>query len=114
MSAQLASERTVTGPGPSTRRRREALLAMLALLSVIAAIVLLIPESTDRQAAVELVPYVTTFAGSGPIDGGGQGGYVDGPVDRARFDEPSGLAIDGRGNIYVTDTRNNRLRKIAP
>jgi uncharacterized protein (TIGR03663 family) len=28
------------------------------------------------------------------------------------FNEPRGLAVDGWGNIYVTDTRNNRIQKL--
>jgi sugar lactone lactonase YvrE len=50
---------------------------------------------------------VTTFAGA-------QAGYADGPGASAAFDTPSALAIDRLGNLYVADTGNNAIRKVAP
>jgi hypothetical protein len=55
---------------------------------------------------------VTTVAGSGPP--GPEGGLVDGPAGSACFFGPEGLAVGGRGNIYVADTLNNRIRRISP
>ncbi len=52
----------------------------------------------------------TTFAGP---DGGGLGAN-DGPGATAQFDNPTGMAVDGSGNIYVADTYNNTIRKITP
>lgn len=40
------------------------------------------------------------------------GDYVDGPLAEAKFNEPSGLALDSKGNLYVSDTGNNRIRYI--
>ena len=51
---------------------------------------------------------VTTLAGSG------QAGYVDGVGLDAQFKSPASLAVDQAGNVYVADTTNNRIRKIAP
>ncbi len=39
---------------------------------------------------------------------------ADGPGDTARFRLPEGLAFDGSGNLYVADTGNHTIRKIAP
>jgi hypothetical protein len=45
---------------------------------------------------------------------GGELGYTDGPGERARFRTPSGLAIDAGGALFVADTGNNMIRRVAP
>jgi sugar lactone lactonase YvrE len=55
---------------------------------------------------------VKTVAGSGPS--GPRGGYVDGLAAQARFFGPEGLAVDGQGNLFLADSRNNCIRRIAP
>lgn len=52
---------------------------------------------------------VTTFAGS-PLEQG----VADGPGTSARFNYPSGIAVDSADNLYITDTNNNAIRKITP
>lgn len=51
---------------------------------------------------------VTTLAG-----GGGRG-FVDGPVDVARFDTPADVAVSAEGVVWVADTGNHALRRISP
>lgn len=51
---------------------------------------------------------VTTFAGSA-----GASGSVDGTTATARFNNPTGVAVDGAGNVYVADTTNNTIRRIS-
>jgi arabinan endo-1,5-alpha-L-arabinosidase len=51
---------------------------------------------------------VSTIAGSA-----GVAGFTDGTGAAARFNFPSGIAVDGNGNIYVADTTNNLIRKIT-
>jgi DNA-binding beta-propeller fold protein YncE len=46
---------------------------------------------------------VTTLIGSG------EAGLEDGPIRRARFFEPQGIAVRGR-KIYVADTNNHAVR----
>ena len=50
---------------------------------------------------------VTTVAGTG-AKGSQNGNHLT-----ATFNEPWGLCVDKKGNIYVADTRNNKIRKIA-
>jgi sugar lactone lactonase YvrE/murein DD-endopeptidase MepM/ murein hydrolase activator NlpD len=45
---------------------------------------------------------------------GGTRGFADGEGAGARFDSPSGLAIDRDGVLYVADTGNHAIRRVAP
>ena len=59
---------------------------------------------------------VSTIAGGGePLPSGLEvaGGYLDGPALSARFNRPTGVAIGGDGAIYVADSFNHCIRKIA-
>jgi len=52
---------------------------------------------------------VTTLAGLA-----GSYGNADGTGTAARFMNPSGVAVDGAGNVYVTDSGNGTIRKVTP
>lgn len=52
---------------------------------------------------------VSTFAGTA-----GFSGSSDGTGENARFNHPTGVEVDASGNVYVADTTNNLIRKIAP
>ena len=41
-------------------------------------------------------------------------GYQDGAANIAQFYQPSGLALDAQGKVYVADTLNHRIRLITP
>lgn len=50
---------------------------------------------------------VSTLAGSIP-------GLADGTNTDAQFNYPSAVAVDGAGNLFVTDFYNNAVRKVSP
>ena len=45
---------------------------------------------------------------------GGSQGPADGLNLNAQFYNPTGVAVDGVGNVYVADQNNNLIRKISP
>jgi secreted PhoX family phosphatase len=52
---------------------------------------------------------VLTIGGAAGVSGG-----TDGIGSTANFAEPSGVAVDGSGRIYVADTGNNRITAGTP
>ena len=40
------------------------------------------------------------------------GDYRDGKLSEAKFNEPTGIALDAQGNLYVSDSGNQRIRYI--
>ncbi len=53
---------------------------------------------------------ITRIAGSGSLTLGGDGG----PATSALMAQPAGVAVDSSGNIFVSDTGNNVVRKVNP
>jgi len=52
---------------------------------------------------------ITTFAGTGTAGFSGNGGGATG----AGLNVPSGVAVDGSGNLFIADTGNRRIRRVA-
>jgi sugar lactone lactonase YvrE len=48
------------------------------------------------------------------VAGDGRPGFIDGLGKGAEFKQPNGVAVDGKGNIYVADNANNSIRMISP
>ncbi len=51
---------------------------------------------------------ISSFAGTGQAGYAGDGG----PATAARFNEPTGIAMDGQGNVYIADNRNRLIRRV--
>ena len=63
-------------------------------------------------------PMTSTLAGPTAINPNPQGtttaGSTDGTGSQAKFHSPSYLTVDPSGNVYVSDTGNNKIRVITP
>ena len=53
---------------------------------------------------------ISTVAGNGEVGSSGDGG----PATSASFHDPSGLAVDQAGNLYIADYGDARVRKVTP
>lgn len=55
---------------------------------------------------------ITTYVGTGTTVACGYAGD-GGPVTSALLNQPSGVALDGTGNLYIADSNNYRIRKVT-
>ncbi|MBA4094542.1 MAG: gluconolaconase, partial [Candidatus Accumulibacter sp.] len=98
-----AGEGFADGPGAAAAFHTPSALAIDRLGNLYVA-------DTGNHAIRKITPdgSVSTLAGDG------QPGDADGQGRAARFNAPVGVAVDARGNVYVADTYNDRIRRIAP
>src|SRR5262249_50275754 len=65
---------------------------------------------SNRVRKVSTAGIITTVVGNGTVGFSGDGG----PASVAKLNYPAGIATDTNGNLYIADTRNNRIRKVTP
>ncbi len=65
-------------------------------------------QVNNRIRKVNTAGIITTIAGNGRAAYSGDGG----PATSAALNSPSGVVVDGAGNVYISDQNNNRIRKI--
>jgi hypothetical protein len=66
---------------------------------------------TFNSTVRKIVPAGAVFTLAGTA---GQRGSADGTGAAASFDLPTGVAVDGRGNVYVADTGSSTVRRVTP
>ena len=69
---------------------------------------------TNSGAQTVSLNLPATFTAVDTLAGNGTAAFLDGTGTAARFDSPSGVAVDAQGNVYVGDRVNRRIRKITP
>jgi|DewCreStandDraft_4_1066084.scaffolds.fasta_scaffold06561_5 sugar lactone lactonase YvrE len=63
-----------------------------------------------RVRRVDAEGRITTIAGNGEDGSAGDGG----PAVEAQLSDPSSVALDAAGNLYIADSWANRIRKVTP
>jgi uncharacterized protein (TIGR03437 family) len=66
----------------------------------------------DNHVVWRISPFgaITRVAGTGSPGFSNEGG----PARSASLNDPSGLAVDADGNLYIADFGNNRVRRVSP
>ncbi|MBT5470949.1 MAG: hypothetical protein HOK41_10135 [Nitrospina sp.] len=67
-------------------------------------------RSNERIRVIDSKGNIRTYAGNGKEGFKGDSG----PALQASLDKPFGLALDRKGNLYIADRGNNRVRKVNP
>ena len=67
-------------------------------------------SGNHRTRMVSTGGILTTIAGTGAAGFSGDGGLAA----AAQLHTPTGLALDGEGNLYVADNENNHVRRLKP
>jgi uncharacterized protein (TIGR03437 family) len=92
-------------------RAGEARLSFPRAVAVDSAFNIFIADTGNHRVRVVTADgLIHTAAGTGVAGFAGDGG----PAAAAQLRFPSGLSIDGAGNIYVADLLNHRIRKLMP
>jgi len=66
-----------------------------------------VEEGNHTVRKIDYRGMVTTLAGNGTA------GYKDGTGTDSQFNSPHDIKIDSKGNLYITDYKNNCIRKIT-
>jgi len=66
-------------------------------------------HTNNRIRKISVAGIITTVAGNGSQGFSGDGG----PATGAAIDGPFGVAVDRAGVVYVTDSRNSRIRRVG-
>ena len=65
-------------------------------------------DNNNRVRRIDSSGVVSTVAGTGPAGFSGDAG----PAGSAQLNHPRGVAVDGRGNVFIADTMNARIRMV--
>ncbi len=93
------------GPHPSRMRRSILLSAALVIVLGIAGFVVVNSNQSKKSLSGAVVTSNSTYKNVVTVAGSGQGSLAN------QFSNPSGVAVDGSGNLYVADKENHRVQK---
>ncbi len=70
--------------------------------------IIIADRGNNRIREVNANGVISTIAGNGNASFGGDGGAAT----AAQLDTPTGVALDGAGDLYIADANNNLIRKV--
>jgi hypothetical protein len=119
--ASDATVRTLAGNGiagnlDGARDKAEFMFPVAVAYDARTGTTYVVDSAGQRIRAIASDGTVSTVAGSGPAATSGleiQGGFADGPAASARFNYPMAIARAPDGALYVADSINRCIRKIA-
>jgi sugar lactone lactonase YvrE len=103
IAGQADGKGSMDGAGPTARFNRPTGIAVGAR-----GFVYVTDAGNNTIRVINPSGVVSTLAGKAGI-----AGTADGMTTNARFNFPVGIALDGEGNLYVTDKLNHTIRKIT-
>jgi uncharacterized protein (TIGR03437 family) len=68
-----------------------------------------IADGANNRIRIVSNGVITTFAGTGTAGFSGD----KGPATSAELNDPTGVAVDGSGNVYIADSANNVVRVVS-
>ncbi|WP_162616221.1 S-layer homology domain-containing protein [Paenibacillus lutimineralis] len=102
---ELLSHRNLPWEGKKIRKQIKKLTASVLALLLITSVV---PELNGGKVHAASGYTINTVAGIGTNDYSGDGGSAA----SAELNNPSGVAVDSTGNLYIADSSNHRVRKV--
>ena len=72
-------------------------------------VVYMLARSQHQVFRRTVLGVITPYAGTGANGFSGDGG----PATAAALDDPTGLAVNGAGELYIADSGNRRIRKVS-
>ena len=112
-NAQSGTINTVAGGGSAAGDGGQATLAGLAGPTAVAVDgagnIYFVDNYIVRVRKVSVNGVITTVAGTGTPGSSGDGG----PAALATLGNPSGIAVDASGNLFIADAFYNRVRKVS-
>ncbi|WP_084708504.1 hypothetical protein [Hymenobacter norwichensis] len=72
------------------------------------------PDGAVYVLQGRLLRYASGSSRAEWLAGNYEPGYADGPGRQARFHYPTGLAVDGQGNVFIADRGNHLIRRVSP
>jgi uncharacterized protein (TIGR03437 family) len=95
----------------------QPLLAVQAPLGGVSAVAVgkagnyyVVDSSNNLVLKIDASGTLSIVTGNGSSGHSGDGG----PATSAELNYPSGIAVDGAGNLFIADTDNNRIRMVSP